>query len=58
MDASILHYTQPTRITPMQYADEFDTQSCRVAGDYNEYSLYDVFNEGASISACHSVRKY
>lgn len=58
MGSTILRYTQPASMTPMQFADDLYAKSCKVANTYEEATLNDVFIEGVGSFICHSLREF
>lgn len=52
-DFAILRYTQFASIFPMQYADQMNAKSFKVANVYDESSFSRVFVRGVDSSFCH-----
>lgn len=58
IDCTILRFSQPTSMTPMQYADDLYAKSSKVADAYEELTLNNIFIEEVDSSICHSLREY
>lgn len=58
MNTTILRYTQPTSMTPMQDADVLYANSCKVPDAYDESTLNVIFFEGVHTYTCLSLREY
>lgn len=55
MNAAVLRYIQLDSLPPMQYADDLDAKSCKIADAYNDSTLNDIFIEGVDFSICNSL---
>lgn len=45
-------------MTPMQYADDLNAITCKVANFYEEETFNDIFINVVDRSICNSMRKY
>lgn len=58
MESVILRYIQPPTMTPLQNADYLHAKSCKVANDYRESTLNDIFIADVNYFICQSPRNY
>lgn len=58
IDSAILLEIQTRNMLPMPYAYDLFAKSCKVAGDYDESTLNNIFIGGVDSSILHSLRKY